>query len=68
MIKNIINEIWKRLIKNNNINNFSSEKTLVFHFTWLLKKDLKEEMTSIDFEKQLFQDFSDGTFQIMMYR
>ena len=62
MIKNIINEIWKRLIKNNNINNFSSEKTLVFHFTWLLKEELKEEMTSLDFEKQLFQNFSDGTF------
>jgi hypothetical protein len=64
MIKNIISDIWTQVVNNIlvNHNNYSSEKTLVFHFAWLLKNSLKEEITIIDFEKQLFREFSDGTF------
>lgn len=64
MIKNIISDLWSQVINNAllNHNNYSSEKTLVFHFAWLLKHALNEEITIIDFEKQLFQEFSDGTF------
>jgi hypothetical protein len=64
MIKEKIKDCWKKLIENvnSNLHHLSSEKTLVFHFTWLLKEELKEQMSSIDFEKQLFENFSDGTY------
>jgi hypothetical protein len=64
MIKNLISDLWIQVINNVliNHNNYSSEKTMVFQFAWLLKHSLKEEVPIIDFEKQLFYEFSDGTF------
>jgi hypothetical protein len=64
MIKNIISDLWSQVINNVLLNNtnYSSEKTLVFKFAWLLKHTINEEITIIDFEKQLFQEFSDGTY------
>ena len=53
MIKNIISDLWCQVINKALLNhsNYSSEKTLVFHFAWLLKNTLNDEIAIIDFEK-----------------
>lgn len=60
----LISELWEGLAKEmkSNKSRFSSEKAMVFRFAWLLKESLKEEVEIIDFERQLFKDFSDGTY------
>ncbi len=64
MIHKIISDLWTQVITGffeNNLS-YSSEKTLVFHFAWQLKQKLGEDLVSLDFEKQMFQKFSDGAF------
>lgn len=64
MINLVISEIWSKLIEQVNIypDKFSSEKSIVFHFAWMLKENLQSKIHSIDFEKQLYENFSGGKF------
>lgn len=64
MIQDILTQTWNKLVEdiNKDIIKASSEKSLVFHFAWRLKEQLSNKVENIDFEKQLFDKFSDGTF------
>lgn len=60
----IITEIWNEIDNwmNNDIRLISSEKSVVFNFAWELAKKYPKELKFIDFETNLFKDFSDGKF------
>jgi len=63
MIENMIGDIWISVIEDviNQPDRFSSEKSIVFHFAWKLKMKYNDQI-QIDFEKQLYEKFSDGAF------
>jgi hypothetical protein len=64
--KKIIEEKWEEVVNDLLVfpDRFSSEKSLVFNFAWKIAKhfDLEKKNIIIDFEKSLFEHFSDGTF------
>ncbi|GAA4246694.1 hypothetical protein [Winogradskyella damuponensis] len=63
-LEKIITEIWNDIDSwmNNDIRLISSEKSVVFNFAWELAKKYPKKIKFIDFETNLFNDFSDGKF------
>ncbi|MEL1245303.1 hypothetical protein AAEO56_13585 [Flavobacterium sp. DGU11] len=63
MIEQIVNRTWKELVQEiiKKSDRFSSEKSIVFDFAWKLKCELKDSIL-LDFEKRIYENFSDGQF------
>jgi hypothetical protein len=63
-IKENIKTIWGKIDKWINEENklISSEKSVVFNFAWEFFQEFERYITLIDFETNLFEDFSDGQF------
>ena len=65
-LKEEITTIWENLLKELVDKSLlcSSEKTLIFQFAWRLRlsQNIGLDEKKIDFERSLFESFSDGTF------
>ncbi|GAB3789051.1 hypothetical protein GCM10028818_56710 [Spirosoma horti] len=63
-VEDIISQIWLTIDQWMNTGDklISSEKSVVFNFAWLLQKTCQDRIELIDFETNLFHDFSDGQF------
>jgi hypothetical protein len=63
-IKKIITKIWGEIDNwmNNDTRLISSEKSVVFNFAWEISKKHPKNLKFIDFETNLFDEFSDGKF------
>ncbi|MCB9190280.1 MAG: hypothetical protein H6602_01255 [Flavobacteriales bacterium] len=55
---------WEKTVRqfNNGQRRLSSEKSLVFWFAWNLKLELGDIVKEVDFERNQYDSFSDGTF------
>ena len=63
-VESIISQIWLTIDHWMNTGDklISSEKSVVFNFAWQLQKSCQDRIELIDFETNLFHDFSDGQF------
>jgi hypothetical protein len=64
MINEVVHNIWLNLIDEVNLDpdRFSSEKSIIFHFAWILNQNFQHRIKYIDFEKQMYQNFADGQY------
>lgn len=60
--RNNIVQVWDKIdtLMNSGDKLISSEKSVVFNFAWEFQKAFQNDITFIDFETSLFQNFSDG--------
>jgi hypothetical protein len=63
-IQKNIESIWNEIDNwmNNGVKLISSEKSIVFNFMWEFNKKFEDQIKLVDFETNLFQNFSDGQF------